>query len=285
MTFTDSELTAEKKLIWAGLKRAQQDLSTVKKEIDKLSSNVDWATFQGHLDAYDLDNDGNDEDISDFTQFQTYLETEHGFTADEATTFIDKIKNSFSDTDSSGSVYDEFEDYVEGTATSFTQLQNKFGTTTSVTTEQKTEDGQPVAGIRVHDTAGVSYAGVNVEPGTTEVFGRRIEFSQQDPPRAEDGDISYSNLATDDADNVVTVFADIEISADVTNTNSGDRKVTVALTRDGSVVQERTVTVNGGGTKTVAFTESYDSSVCYDYSIGGLSPITVCWVPAGLQVL
>jgi len=78
------------------------------------------------------------------------------------------------------------------------------------------------------------------------------------------------------------VFADIEISADVTNSNSGDRQVTVALNRDGSVVQEQTVTVDGGATQTVSFTESYDTSVCYDYSIGGLSPITVCWAPAGL---
>lgn len=284
MGYTNADLSEEKKLIWAGLKRAQQDQSAVVGELNRIKSNIEWDTFVAHHDAYDLDGDGTDEDISDFTQFRTYVEKEHGFTTDESQAFVDKIKNSFTDDDSSGSVYDEYEAYVEGTASSYDELKNKFGTVTAMTTEQKTESGQPVAGIRVHDTAGVSYAGVSVEPGTTEIFGRRVEFSQQAPPRAEDGTISYSNLQTDDADNVVTVYGTITISADVTNSNSGDRRVTVSLTEDGSVVQEKTVDVNGGSTKTVSFDVRKTEYVCHDYTIGPLSPVTVCWVPEGLQV-
>lgn len=263
MAFTDSELTEEKKLIWAGLKRAQADLSAVQKEIDKLKKQVgDFSTFQSDVAG-----------LADYDALQTYLES-NGFSTEEATAFIDKIQNSFAS-------FSDFQTFLSG-ASSYEELQNKFGTLTTVATEQKTEDGEPVAGIRVHDTAGVSFGGVSVEAGTTEIFGRRIELSQQAPARAEDGTISYANLDTDDPDNVVTVNASIEISADVTNSNSGDRRVTVALTRDGSVVQEQTVDLNGGETRNVAFTESYGDYVCYDYSIGGLSPVTVCWAPAGL---
>jgi hypothetical protein len=284
MGFTDSTLTEEKKLIWAGLKRAQQDFNTGDNEISKIESNISWATFQGHLDAYDIDEDGTDEDISSYPEFKTYLGLEHGFTTEEQDTFVDKIKANFSDEDSSGTSYDEFEEYVENEATSFSQLTNQFSTTNTFSTETKTEDGEPVAGIRVHDSAGVSYAGVPVEAGTTEVFGRRVEFSQQEPPRAEDGTISYANLTTDDADNVVNVFASIEISADVTNSNTGDRQVTVTLTEDGSVLKEKTVTINGGSTQNVSFTVTKTEYVCHDYSIGGLSAVTVCWAPSGLTV-
>ena len=266
MGFTNSEVTEEKKLIWAGLKRAQSDLSAVQTEIDILRENVEFSTFQTDLDG-----------VADYAELETYF-TNNGFDASQAERFRQKIENTWPN-------YTDFKDFVQNQATSYEGIQNQFGTVTTISTDQQTEDGEPVAGIRVHDTAGISYAGVSVEPGTTEIFGRRIELSQQDPPRAEDGTISYSNLTTDDPDNVATVFADVVISADVTNTNTGDRNVTVSLTRDGGVVKEQTVTVNGGATKTVSFTESYETSVCYDYSIGGLSPITVCWVPAGLQVL
>jgi len=284
MGFTDSALTEEKKLIWAGLKRAQQDFNSGSTELSKIESNISWATFQGHLDAYDIDEDGTDEDISSYPEFKTYLGLEHGFTTEEQDTFVSKLQATFTDEDASGTSYDEFEAYVENEATSFNQLTNQFSTTTTFATETKTEDGDPVAGIRVHDSSGVSYAGVPVDPGTTEVFGRRVEFSQQAPSRAEDGTISYANLTTDDPDNAVNVYAYIEISADVTNTNSGDRKVTVTLTEDGSVLKEKTITLNGGATQTVSFSVVKDEYVCHDYSIGGLSAVTVCWEPAGLTV-
>jgi len=284
MGYTDSELTEEKKLIWAGLKRAQSDQSAVVGELNRIKSNIEWSTYVAHHDAYDLDGDGTDENISNFSQFKTYLENEHGFSTDEAQAYVDKIKNSFTDDNSSGSVYDEYEDYVENQANSYDELKNKFGTVTAMTTEQQTETGEPVAGIRVHDTAGVSYAGVSVEAGTTEIFGRRIEISQQDPPRAEDGSINYSNLTTSDSDNVVTVYETIKISADVQNTNSGDRRVTVTLTEDGSVHAEKTVDIDAGSTRTVSFNVSKREYVCHDYAIADLSAVTVCWVPSGLQV-
>jgi hypothetical protein len=283
MGYTDSELTEEKKLIWAGLKRAQQDQSAIVGEINRVENNVEWDTYVTHHDSYDLDGDGTDEDISNFSQFKTYLQDEHGFTAEEAQAYVDKIKNSFTDDNNSGSVFDEYEDYVKNTST-YDKLKNKFGTVTAMTTEQQTGSGEPVAGIRVHDTAGVSYDGVNVKAGTTEIFGTRVELSQQAPPRAEDGTISYANLSTSDSDNVVNRNQTITISADVTNSNSGNRQVTVTLTEDGSVHSEKTVDVDGGTTKTVSFNVTKTEYVCHDYAIADLSPITVCWKPSGLQL-
>lgn len=281
MGFTDSGLTEDKKLIWAGLKYPQQDLSAVASELNIIRNNIDWATFQGHHDAYDLGGDGSTEDISNFTQFKTYLNEEHGFDSDQQDHFVEKIKTAFSDSDSSGSVYDEYEDYVEG-ASSYAELESKFGTITTLGGSEQTEDGEPVAGIRVHSKPGVSYDGVPLEAGTTEVFGRRVEFSQQDPPRADDGTITYNNLTVSDTE--LPRLATVTISADVSNTNLGDRRVTVSLNEDGEVTQEQTVVIDGSSTKTVSFDVTKDGYECHDYSIGGLSAKTVCWVPINLIV-
>jgi len=47
--------------------------------------------------------------------------------------------------------------------------------------ELTTDDGSPLAGIRVHTEPGQSFDGIAVPAGTAEVFGRRVEVSQQTP--------------------------------------------------------------------------------------------------------
>lgn len=276
MTFTTSGLAEEKKLVWAGLRRAQQDTSVVVGEFNRLANNVgDYSTFKADLDSYDSG-------IDNFTEFKTYLEDSNkgDFTTAQADAFIDKIKDSFTDEDSSGSTYDEFEDAAEA-ANSYDELKNQFGTSVSLSYGE-TADGERVAGIRVIEGGGVTYAGVTTSVTTTEIFGRRIEFSQQEAGRAEDGSITFSNLTTDDADNVLNVGSTVQISVDVQNSNTGERSVSVALTRDGSVVQEKTVTVPGSTTKTVNFDQSEDEYGCWDFTVADLSPITICWTPPGL---
>lgn len=274
MAFTNSSLSEEKKQVWAGLRRAQQDESVVVGEFNRLANNVgDYSTFKSDLDSYDGG-------IDDFTDLKAYLTdgSKGDFSSDEADAFIDKIQNSFTDEDSSGSVYDEFEDAAES-ASSYDELKNEFGTAVSLEYGE-TADGESVAGIRVLEGGGVTHAGVSTNVTTTEVFGRRIEFSQSNAARAEDGQINFSNLRTDDADNVVPVGATITISVDVQNTNSGGRSVSVALTLDGSVEKEKTVNVPGGTTVTVDFDVREDEYVCYDVAVADLSPITVCWAPS-----
>lgn len=266
MSFTNSELSEEKKLIWAGLKKDRADRSVIAKEVELLKEHVgDWSTYESDIDS---------DSVTSYAEFNTYL-TDAGFTQDEADTFEDKVRNNYSS-------WSAHEDFVVTSAQSYPGYKNGFGTAVGLEGETETEDGDPVAGIRIHDSAGVSYNGIVVEEGTVEVFGRRVEFSEQDPRRAEDGTINYSNLRTDDSDDVVDVYQEITISADVENTNTGARRETVTLTEDGDVVAEKTVEIDGGATKTVGFTREETESQCHDYAIGPLDPITVCWVQPGL---
>lgn len=264
MGFTNSDLSERKKLVWAGLKKDRSDRSVIAKEVELLKEHVgDWSTYETDVD----------EDLTSYADFNTYL-TNAGFTQDEADTFEEKVKNNYSS-------WSDHESFVVTNAQSYPGYKNGFGTAVGLSGETETEDGDPVAGIRVHDSAGVSYAGVPVEEGTVEVYGRRVEFSEQAPPRAEDGTINYSNQ-TIEPSTVEDIYADVNISADVENTNSGARRETVTLTEDGDVVREKTVEIAANATKTVSFTVTKETTQCNDYAIGPLAAETVCWVHPGL---
>jgi len=285
MAFTNSGLSEEKKLVWAGLKRAQQDTSEVVGEFNKLRNEVgEYDVFKSDLDAYDLDGDGTDEDISSYTNFKTYL-TDNGFSSSEADAFIDKIRANFEDEDSSGTSWDEFEDFAESQE-SYTELKNGFGTQVSLTTGEETPDGEPTGGIRVLEGGGITYGGVSTSVTTTEIFGRRIELSQASAGRDESGSINYSNIRVTDGDdkasNVATVNTTMTIAADIENTNADTRNITATLTFDGSVRASKTLLVNGGSTRTVSFEVRDGDYTCYEAKIGDAGPLSVCWAPAAL---
>lgn len=286
MAFTDTDLKEKDKLVWAGLKRAQSQQSAAAGAINKLKSEVpDYADFKSHLDAYDLDGDSSDEDISNFTQFKTYLQDKN-FTSDEADNFIAKIKNNFEDDDNSGTTYDEFEAFAESQST-YTELKNGFSSETALTSGEEDEDGNPIGGIRVLEGGGVTYAGVSTSQTTTEVFGRRIEHSQSNAPAADDGDINYSNIRVtsgdDKATNVSSNNTDMTIAADVENTASVERQVSVTLLFDGSVRSSKSVVIGSSSTVTVSFTES-DADAQYDAEIGDAGPLTVSWAASGVAL-
>lgn len=262
MSYTNSGLSEDKRLVWAGLKQPQQDQSPIQRFVNTLEEEVDFGSFQSAVL----------EDISDYSGLQSYFE-DNGFDADKAEDFVDHIENDYPE-------FADFEDFVDS-INSYSAFINGFGTTATFSGEAVTEDGDDLAAIRIHDDGGISQNGVVLPEGTVEVIGRRIEFSQSGPIRAEDGEVTFSNLTTDSNDNVETNLSTVEISVDVSNSNSGARLVSVALTRDGSVVDEQNVEVPATSTETVTFTESH-SDVCYDYEIETEGPVTVCWVHPGL---
>lgn len=277
-------LPANKKLVWLGFKNPQQDVNQAGTDIQKLRDNVgDWSTFQGHLDAYDLDGDGTDEDITSYSDFDTYLQ-DNGFTSLEAQAFIDKIKNTWSDEDSSGTSYDEFENWVETTGTSYEEFQSQFSTTAGMTGEEETSEGEKVTGIIFHDEAGVSKDGVNLPPGTTEVFGNRIEFSQTENIETGDPLMSYSNLAIDNQ--TPEKFETITISCDLENIGDVGGDAFPQLKVDGEVVKSQgPIFLLNGESTSISFTYSFDEFQFVVVTIADLDPLDVTVIPTGLEKL
>lgn len=259
-------LDTQEWLVWLGVKEPQTNLSEVKADIDRLKDSVGtWSDFQDLV--------GDSADYSDLEQ--KLLDA--GFPSDKVDAFIDKIQDQYSG-------YAAFEDDVQNILTSYTEFQSQFGNQQGLTGSRRTSDGEPVAGLRVHDESGTSFAGVSVPAGTTEIYGRRIEFSQQDAS-VDPSDLTYSNQTTDDSDNVVTVYQDITISADVSNPNAFGVDATVPLKAGGSVISQRSIRLGANATQTVSFTISRNEYVCLDLAIGTLSSVTVCWIPQGLQIV
>jgi hypothetical protein len=266
-------LTTEEKLVWLGVKQNTAKASVVSGDIQRLRETIgDWSAFQSAVDA-----DGS------YTDFETTL-TDAGWTADEAQRLITKIQSAYEDTDSSGTTWDEFAADVAD-RTSYEDWSTVFGSTTGLIGDTLTENGEPIAGVRIHEEAGVSYDGVSVPAGTTEVFGQRVEFSQQGGARAAPAVVTYSNLRTDSDDNTATVGNPVDITADVTNPNNFPVTVTVPLTGDGEVVRDQRVSINANGTETVTFRVTRSEYVCVDYAIGETDPVLVCWRPGGLGSL
>lgn len=265
MAYTDSGLSEDKRLVWAGLKQPKQDQSPVAKYVDLLREEIP------EFDDFATDVE---EDVDDFGELEDYFD-DNGFSADEAEEFTQHIENDYEE-------FEDFEDYVDS-VNSYDGFQNGFGTTATFGGERESEDGAELAAIKVHDDGGISRNGEVLPEGTVEIIGQRIEFSQSDPPRAEDGDITVDNFTTDaeDEDNVVDNLTFVEMSADVENTNSGNRRVTVSLTKDGDVVDEKTLDVDANSTETVSFLQS-GSDECANFAIEDAGLETVCWVYPGL---
>lgn len=278
------DLKPEKKLVWLGFKNPQQDQSQVQSEVQTLKDNVgDWATFQGDLDSYDLDGDGTAENISNYSQFKTYL-TQNGFSSSEADAFVQKIKNSFTDDNNSGTTYDEFEAYVETEASSYQEFKTVFSSGTGLTSEQKTKDGGAAAGIEIHDSQAVSKDGVNLPPGTVEVYGNRIEFSQTDSVVTDEAIMSYSGMTI--SDQTPEKYQQITIEATVKNIGAVGGDAFPQLKIDGAVKKSKgPIYLLNGQSTTVSFTWTFDELVSVPVSIASLEPKTVSVVPEGLETL
>lgn len=267
-----NEVSSTRLKIWAGLKRAVTELSTVRTEISLIEDNI------GSFSQYQSDISG----FTSHSDHETYLQN-NGFTADEASAFTSKIQANFTDDDSSGTEWDEYNAFVQSVS-SFEELKNGFSSESQLASDSEDAQGQSVAGIRTFDTAGVTKDGVSVPAGATEVYGAEIHFSQTGFDHFDTQPETFSNLTTDDADNVLTIGSTVTISADVTNPNSFGIKAVAVLNEDGSTIDSDTVVLAASQTKTVSFQVRKDEYVCHDYAIADLSAVTICWAPAGITL-
>lgn len=260
-------MEAEEKLVWLGIKTNAAKVNQLAADVQQLKETIgDWGTFQDLVENQ----------TDSYSELKTELVDNYGWSSDDADAFISRLQNEFNS-------YNDFQSDVGGFE-SYEDLQSLFDSASTFTGDSMTETGQPAAGIRIHESDGVSYAGVSVPPGTTEVFGSRIEFSQQDPVRGAQDPVTYANFSSDDADDVATVRSSITFSADVTNPNGFPIEAEVPLQEDGSVISAKTISFGANETKSVSFTVTKNDYICADYAIGNTSTILACWVPAGIQV-
>ena len=251
-------LDAESKKVWAGLIQPNADRSAIAEDIRRLEEHV------GEYDAFQALTDGED----NFADLQAALEAE-GFDAEHAESFVNRIQQNYE-------TYDEFNTFVQE-QNSYQGFQNGFGTNLSFGLDSLDEGGNPLAGMRIHETEGMSYNGVPLPAGTVEIYGRRVEFSQSGPPADPSERLVYSNLQV--TNDTPPVGAGITVSCDVFNQDTREVWERTVLLVDGSVEARQSVTIPPQETKEVSFFINRSQYVCHDITIEDLPAQTVCWVP------
>jgi hypothetical protein len=284
---SEQPLKAKQKLQWLGLSSAARSLSNVEEEMELLREHVgEYSTFSDHLEnGYDYNNDSTKESLDSYSDFESYL-TSVGFSGDESAAFIEKIKQNFTDEDSSGSSFDEFKTFALDEADSYEKLKTAFGSSNEITSETQTEDGQSAAGIKFHESGGVTRDGVAVPAGSTEIFGKQIHYSESDSVSAEDtsdsSGFTWSNIRTESGNQNFDVSTTVTIKADVTSSYNSSSSVTAPLIEDGSQIDNKTIDIGGSLTKTVSFDIVKSQQESREYAIGGSDTIQISWTAPGV---
>jgi len=210
---------------------------------------------------------------SSYSEFESYLTGTIGVASDRATQFRKRMEQKYTS-------FSDFQNTISGFS-SYDEWKASFSWGTTIGGDE-TDGTNITSGIRVHAEDGVSYDGVNVPKGTTEIFGPRVEFSETPPPIDATASFSTANLTIDDTQ--PTPGQQIQIQADVTNNSSYSLDHTAKLQEDGTVVETTTVEIAASGTETVTFLRSYDEIESIDVKVNEAGPTTVNVAPASLQL-
>jgi len=188
------------------------------------------------------------EDFSSWDELKQWL-IDNGWTEDEATELINKLKERFAS-------FEDLQDFVSELE-SLEELLNEFPHNEGGTA------GQP---------------GVEVRDGKLYLFGNEIHFQQQhpdeqsDPDPPSDGDVDWTMQTSDGR--VYLPDATKTVEATGTATASGNYNVSVAAIVNGEVIDSKTVGVLQGKTS-ARFNVEFAEPGEYNVAIGNSGSITI----------
>ena len=266
-----SSLTQEDKLRALGLKSPDQSIEL---DLELFEDIKDW--YEENKDGFSsFEDDANNE--SSFADLKQKLIDDGVLSQEQADQLFTKIENKYEGD------YTAFTDDLSNYE-SFDEFINSFNPGSGLTGDTKDDSGDPNQGIRFHSEDGVSRAGVAVPKGTVEIYGPRVEFSQSAPaidnPEAA---ISVSNFTV--SNQIPVKFEIVTYSADLTNESGYSTSFSIKLYHDDAIRSSKTVEFGVNETKTVEFTEQYNTLRSFDASIMDSGTITVSVIPAGLQII
>jgi len=242
----------EKKLVWLGLKARSQDRSVVADEVRILKENTSgWSEYETAVS-----------NAADYSEHESWLTSNGGFTSSEASGFTEKIKGAYSD-------WASYQSFVVDTAESYNALLNGFGIAPGFLSGQNTKSGAPLAGIRFHEQDGATVEGVPVPAGTVEIFGREVHLSQTDQQQTAEASFSYSNLRIDPQLPSYQEFVDVLV--DVTNNGGAEGVAHPQLLINGAVYSEQNVSVQPGNTATAVFSWYTDKVGSFNLEVASTS--------------
>lgn len=262
-----SNITENQKLVMLGLRSPNQSQSAGTEITSTLKNNIseDWDTYVSQFDSANL---------SSWADYENWL-VNNGVSSDQAASIRSKLESKYPD-------WATFKDKTLNDYTSWFDWEADFQSNVGLRSDRTDADGQPSAGIKVHEEDGITRAGDPIEAGGVEVFGREVHFAQTGPiEQSGEPSISYSNLTI--SDTTPYLNQSVDISADVSNTSAYGGSVVAELIVDSAIWKAQTIELGGNTTKTVTFTTPFTDYDEYEVKIGPLPSQTVTVQHDGIQ--
>lgn len=282
-------ITAQQKLIWLGLNNRTFQQNPFQSQIEELKNlysfseiqdkfENDWGSFADYAGDVNAENRSDSNGIEDYQSWQKKLVDIYGDPENPQEPTDPEISDA----------WDPHEDAFINEYVGWPDFENEFRTNTALTGQRQDESGEDIAGVRVHDTTGVTKNGDTVPAGSVEVFGRQVHFSQSDEARqgagtggTEDPNIVFRNIAVNPT-TTPNIGAEITVSAEVKNDTSYTETVIAPLKENGTVTDSQTLELMGNEIQEVSFTLEKPTNQLVTVKIGDSDSITVNWVPAGI---
>jgi hypothetical protein len=256
------------KLNALGIKFPQAQRNPLREEFNALKSGIDsltdgFTTFQN-----DVSNQ------SSFDEFETYLESTLGLSAETAATLRNKISVKYGD-------FSTFQTELNSFST-FNEWENSFIWGDLLGGETTADGVNKNSGIRFHSEAGLTQDGVEVPAGSVEIFGPEIHFAHTGQTADVESDkstiLNWSNMSVDASS--ITLGTTSTFSADITNNGSYPETVTPGLFIDHELVATKDlVTVGAGDSKTITFGYTFGDLGVYEVKINKTSTVSVTVSP------
>lgn len=251
-----SRLTEGKKLKWLGARRDGDDESEVVAEISRLKETV------GEFENYQTFVDGS-ASISDHEQ---RLVDEHGWPAADAELFSSKIDNAFDG-------WSAYDNYITVQVDTYSSMKNDFPSEVVFGGIETTSDGEVAVGIRLHDEAGISKKGEQLEPGTIELFGQRLEISQMEAPDPRQQDLAYGAVQVEPPEPVTD--EEFDVYCDITNNDENGVRIYPQLVVNGVVEEQKEVEIDAFATEEVRFSYTQPETTRLEVTIDDQDPVEV----------
>lgn len=307
-------LKPQDKLRWLGLKRNTQKQSVIEEEINILRDNFNsFSDFQDLVSDQTAYEPPEEEEPADGESFLTNALQNNGFSETQALKFASKCRSNFpaDDTENGDTSFENFSQHTQN-SNGWADWKAEFKKNANFSSELLTEDGASAAGVEVYDAQGTTRDGVEVPPGTIEMYGYQVHFSKTGEYRTGSGtgtvdesgadeqqddgpSFTVENIRTVSGDTVVYKGQEVTIAVDVVSQSDYPEYVSLGLYEDGDLVD--TVMLGGmntgssddlnetdsklqpGETRTIKYKVVKEDVGCHEYDLADTDPITICWDP------
>lgn len=251
-------LGTDAKLRALGLKQPSTTENLSSDNFDRLREAVDYEEFRDDVTAFE-------DNAAAFDDLEGWFGDLEAFDEDQASQFRLNIEQKFQENyHEFVNILSENENYDEWEA------EFRYGTTIG---GGYGGEGEVIQGVTFHEDGGVSHSGVPIPPGTVEIFGPRVEFSETAPPEEAGDGITVNQFQVTPINHEGTGTSEIIAEAENTSDRSDIRSVSLYI--DEERIETKSITLSGGQEGEVVFSHFFEDYGSFEVSVESIPSLTV----------